>query len=362
MNPINKLFIHTTWACNMNCPRCYIPKDLREDYASRLDTDYLKQILKHKSIDRSNKTIAIYMGGEPSLLGESKLREYMSVVTKQLPNVRHTMVTNLFNLPNWLLKISHNEFRSQIETTYAHGGKQTLDGSASKYQQKFVKNLTSVIRAGIHCTVNLELNIETIQAGIQPIVNIMKQSGARDWAFDYSVNFDGFNNNPIYDRFNHPVLTVSATLKAYWGFVNAITQNAWVVNNKVRITPRTEGYNVMDNHNGFLTINPNNTLTTNALFSSMKQLQYLDIDTLNQSGLREQHQIRAINRIQKIELSNQAHQTQTSNQAHNTQTPNHTHACVGCGEFDECRGFSAHIPIQDGSGLCAGGLEVSCVE
>jgi hypothetical protein len=78
----------------MNCPRCYIPKDLRDDYASRLNTDYLSQTLKHPSIDKSDKTVAIYMGGEPSIIGEKKLREYMSVVTKELPNARYLVPHN----------------------------------------------------------------------------------------------------------------------------------------------------------------------------------------------------------------------------------------------------------------------------
>lgn len=330
MNQINKLFINTTWACNMNCPRCYIPKDLREDHTSRLNADYLKQTLKHPSIDKSNQTVAIYMGGEPSIVGEKKLREYMDVVTKELPNARHTLVTNLFNLPNWLIALSLQECADQIETTYAHGAKQTLSGSESKYQEKFVKNLTTVIQAGINCTINLELNIETIKAGIQPMISIMKESGAKDWAFDYSVNFDDFNHNPTYDRFDYPVLTGSVALKDHWDFVNAIKQNDWVVNNDIRIAPRVEGFNVLEGKN-FLTINANNTLTTNPLFSTMKPLAYSDIDTLNQSGIRENHQVRAVNRIRE---------------------------CVGCVEFYDCQGFSSHVPIQDDSGICAGGLAV----
>jgi len=335
MNQINKLFIHTTWACNMDCPRCYIPKDLREDHTSRLNADYLKQTLKHPSIDKSNQTVAIYMGGEPSIVGEKKLREYMNVVTKALPNARHTMVTNLFYLPNWLVALSLKECAGQIETTYANGAKQTLSGHKSKYQEKFIKNLTTVTQAGINCTVNLELNIETIQAGIQPIISIMKESGAKDWAFDYSVNFDAFNHNPIYDRFDYPVLTGSATLKDYWDFVNSLKQDPWLVNNLVRITPRSEGYNVLDNHYSFLTINPDNTVTTNALFSTMKQLQYADVDALKKSKAFENYQRAVINRIKP--------------------------RCLGCHEFSDCRGFSAHIPIQDGSGICAGGLDTQHV-
>jgi hypothetical protein len=38
----------------------------------------------------------------------------------------------------------------------------------------------------------------------------MKESRARDWAFDYSVDFDEFNYNPVYDEFDYPVLTGSA--------------------------------------------------------------------------------------------------------------------------------------------------------
>ena len=329
MKQFNKLFINLTWACNLDCPRCYIPKKLRDDYTSSLDKDYFAQVLAHKSIDPSHNTIAIYMGGEPSVMGEGGLRSYINIVSSILPRARHTIVTNLFNLPKWLVAISLNEFSSQIETTYANGKKQTLYGNEYKYQEKFVKNLTLVSEAGINCTVNVELNIETIKAGTEAIISIMKHSGAKDWAFDYSVNFDDFNNNPVFDSFHYPVLTGNATLKEYWGFVNAIKADDWVVNNNIRIAPRVDGFNTLEGDN-FLTINPNCTVTTNPLFSTITALQHRHVDELNNSKIKEQHQKRAVNRIRH---------------------------CVefACNEFDDCQGFSAHIPIQQ-DGFCAGGL------
>jgi hypothetical protein len=39
-------------------------------------------------------------------------------------------------------------------------------------------------------------------AGTEAIISIMKQSGTKDWAFDYSVNFDDFNNSPVFDSFH----------------------------------------------------------------------------------------------------------------------------------------------------------------
>jgi MoaA/NifB/PqqE/SkfB family radical SAM enzyme len=313
----------------MDCPRCYIPKTLRDDYyTAGLNVDYLSQTLKHTSIGQSNKTVAIYMGGEASAISEKQLRTHMNVVTKELPDARHTIVTNLLNLPKWLITMSLKEFAGQIETTYANGKKQTLSGSEYRYQKKFVRNLTAVTSAGINCTVNVELNIETIDAGIEPIINIMKESRARDWAFDYSVDFDEFNYNPVYDEFDYPVLTGSATLKEYWDFVNAIKQNEWVINNKVRVAPRSDGFNVLEGKS-FLTINANNTVTTNPLFSTMNALQYSDINAINQSKIRERHERAAISRIR---------------------------SCVGCNEFYDCQGFSSHMPIQQ-NGVCAGGLE-----
>ena len=329
MNKISTLFVNTTLGCNMDCPRCYIPKSLRDNPASwlGLDPDYFAQVLEHKSIDSSDKTVVIYMGGEPSALGERQLKSYIGIVAEMLPNARHTIVTNLFNLPNWLLKMSKNEFCNQIETTYANGKKQTLSGNEYKYQEKFVKNLTAVTRAGVNCTVNVELNIETIKAGIGPIIDIMKESGAKDWAFDYSIDFDKFNQNPVYDKYDYPVLTGNATLKEYWNFVNAVKTNDWVVNNHIRIAPRVDGFNVLEGSN-FLTINPNYTVTTNPLFTAMDKLQYMYIDALNDSEVREKHQRRAVNRIRP---------------------------CAGCEEFYDCQGFSSHVPIEQG-GICAGGL------
>jgi hypothetical protein len=60
----------------------------------------------------------------------------------------------------------------------------------------------------------------------------------------------------------------------------------------------------------------------------MQKLQYADIDTLNQSNIREKHQRWAVNRIRH---------------------------CVSCDEYFDCQGFSTHIPIKQ-NGMCAGGL------
>jgi hypothetical protein len=57
-----------------------IPKKLRDDYTSGLDKDYFAQVLAHKSIDPSHNTIAIYMGGEPSVMGEGGLRSYINIL------------------------------------------------------------------------------------------------------------------------------------------------------------------------------------------------------------------------------------------------------------------------------------------
>ncbi len=330
MIQINRLFINTTWFCNMDCPRCYIPQDLRSDSASKLDTEYLIKILRYSGIDQSHKTVVMYMGGEPSVIGKKALKRYIKTVKSVLPKVRHTIVTNLFHLPNWLIELSINEFGGQIETTYANGKKQTLSGNEKRYQERFIKNLTTIIEAGVNCTVNVELNLETINAGVEAIIDVMKRTGANDWAFDFSIKFDEFNNNPVYDRFNHPILKSSTTLKEYWGFVNAIKQNKWVAN-KVRIASRQEGFNVFSKTG--ITINPNNTVTTNPLFSTMKALQYPNIESLNRSNLNliNQHQRRSVLRM--------------------------TSCCSSCIEFDDCKGFSAHIPIQQDN-LCAGGLTI----
>lgn len=327
MNKINKLFINTTWSCNMDCPRCYIPKNLRDDHQSRLDHAYLTKMLRHESISQDSNTVVMYMGGEATTIGKKSMKSYINAVAKILPNARHTVVTNLFHLPNWLIDMSVNQFQGQIETTYANGQKQTLSGNEQRYQEKFINNLKQITCHGINCTVNVELNKETYSRGIEPIIATMQTTKAKDWAFDYSVNFDEFNAKSIYDDFDYPVLKGSLTLKEYWDFVSAVKQHNWAIVQGVRITPRVDGFNVMEGKN-FLTINPNNTVTTNPLFSTMQALQYSDIDTMNQSNMREKHQRRAVSRIRP---------------------------CVNCNEFYDCQGFSAHVPIQQ-EGICAGGL------
>lgn len=157
MSQIKKIFINTTWGCNMDCPRCYIPKALRDDHASRLGVQYLTKVLRHQSIGQGSDTVVMYMGGEPSIVGKKQFKAYINTVKKALPKAKHTVVTNLFNLPAWLINLSINEFDCQIETTYANGKKQTLSGNEARYQEKFVKNLTAVSLAGVNCTVKLAL-------------------------------------------------------------------------------------------------------------------------------------------------------------------------------------------------------------
>jgi hypothetical protein len=44
------------------------------------------------------------------------LRYQLRLDNENYPKARHTIVTNLFNLPKWLVAMSLNEFSGQIET------------------------------------------------------------------------------------------------------------------------------------------------------------------------------------------------------------------------------------------------------
>lgn len=206
----------------MNCPRCYITEGERSN-RQIMSTETLTKVLTLKCVQDRAKDQPItlcWLGGEVLTIPLSVLEEYKKIIKQYAPNAINRLTTNLYSLKNEHIDFIKNTFNS-VETTYASGHKFSKDGSEYKYQHKFVKNLKKLRENGILCHVNVELNRETYNKGIDPIIEIIKETKQPSWEFDISVQFDkifeeGVNINDYQYATNVPL---SITYREWASFV-----------------------------------------------------------------------------------------------------------------------------------------------
>ncbi len=344
-------FINVTRQCNVDCKRCYLTEAHRKG-SERLPLGTLERFLDHSFWHGRDVTL-IWEGGEPIVVGRHAMSQYCEVARQHLPHARQTMVTNCFNVPDWLVELVAEQFQGNVETTYALGNKLSISGSEDHYQRKFLTGLNKFWQAGIECPVNVELNIETIRAGVDALAEVILQSECKIWEFDISVDFERFLAEPVYSPETVPELPLTASyaqawsflaeLKAEWGrafnsagvSIGAFEQQIGQLNNQ---------FNVACEHR-FLTLNPDGIVTTNPLYSDLPgtflgnvALEGLDPILANRKRLS-----RIVADRKRI-------------------VP-----CRTCEHYSYCKGGPSHVPVIDGSGECAGGkamwdekLEIAC--
>ena len=331
------LFVNTTRQCNVDCPRCYLTPEHRAA-AERLSPARLKRILDHPFWGDS--PLVIFQGGEPSILGESSLSDLSDAVLASQPGAVITMVTNLLNMPDWLVAFARERFDNQIETTYALGAKHLLNGDSQGYQERFRNSLGKAISAGIRCPVNVELNHETTSRHASDILNIARETGATQWEFDISIQFDRFRMAPLFAAGRYPMLPLSIPYAEFAGYIHALSDavehecmqehfSSSLLADADERAARA-AFNVQREAD-FLTINPDGTVTTNPLFSDIAQTYLGNIDDGLDAILNHP------NRLARIEWEQQR-----------------LAGCSGCQHLRHCKGGPSHAPVFDGSGECAG--------
>ncbi|EMZ45856.1 TPA: hypothetical protein ONB34_003830 [Pseudomonas aeruginosa] len=332
-------FINVTRQCNVDCKRCYLTEANRAA-GERLPTYTLKAFLT-SDFWADRPVTLIWEGGEPTIVGPSRMQLYVDQARGLLPHASQTMVTNCFSVPNWLIDLSHSAFNGQVETTFALGHKFSLSGSEDLYTRRFLTGLNRFWDAGVVCTVNVELNSETIKRGPTALAELMLSTKAKVWEFDISVDFRTFLAEPIYQASSAPELPLTASYAAVWTFlhtleathgrqlrdagitIGALEQVAGEANNQ---------FNVLS-EDRFLTLNPDGSVTTNPLYSDLEgtflgNLQDAPLDELLSSPRRLARVIAERRRLLP---------------------------CRSCPHFSYCSGGPAHVPVTDGSGECAGG-------
>lgn len=336
------IFVNLTKLCNVNCPRCYLTAENRLN-KQRLPLDSLEKLLDSNYVKNADDVVVIFQGGEPSILGYDALKDYSDVVRRIAPTAKMAMVSNLLNMPDWLIDYSKNILEGRLETTYASGHKFTLSGSSDGYNDKFLKSLTKAIANGLECPINVELNRETYERGPQYLVDIAIEAKARIWEFDFSVDFAEFHSRPAYSLFGYPVVSSTLTYDEFYEFVfdfqrlfndqTGMELSCGVVN-QFKNNQESINFNIQ-REKDFITINPDGSITTNPLFSDivptyLGNINSAPLDDIVCSVLRIRRILHEKKRIEK---------------------------CYQCPHFNLCGGGVSHLPVFDGGANCIGGIQ-----
>lgn len=338
------LFINVTKQCNVECTRCYLTKENRSK-KDLLPMDTLAKLIDHDFFKLNNVTV-VWEGGEASLVGEKALIERIELVKSLLPHAKQTMVTNLLNLPDWLISITHKYFNSQFESTFALGQKFTLSGDRDKYLEKFKRSLLKANENNIICPVNIELNKETYEAGTEALVQFFEATNHKYWEFDISVDFKSFLDFPIYNEFKYPILNSTISYEQFSNFIielhdkhadrlKKIGFESGIVRQAKESGVKNMAFNV-ERESDFITINPDGFITTNPLFSDM---QATFVDNINHVSADDIFNSPIIQNRIRYERRR-------------------TIPCLSCEYYNVCGGGPSHAPLKDESGECAGGYKI----
>jgi radical SAM protein with 4Fe4S-binding SPASM domain len=272
-------------------------------------------------------------------MGEQYLNAGAEAVQMVVPAAKQTMVTNLLNMPDWLVNLAKRHYNSRIETTFALKGKATLDGSEEVYLARFKKSLAKAISNGLEVPVNVELNKETAELGANKILEVAVETGAYNWEFDISVDFEEFRRNPKFTSGAYPTLPLTLPYSGFRDF--CLTLGGEIPSTMPFVSSfysalKTPGevnssFNVLRERD-FITINPDSTVTTNPLFSDIVETY---IGNLANESFDEI-------------LSNSNRELRIHEERHRMRP------CYTCEYFLSCRGGPSHVPLYDGSGECAG--------
>lgn len=333
------LFVNVTRQCNVDCDRCYLTVEHRQE-KERLDPLLFQKLVSDPWFSDKPLTV-IWEGGEAALIGKHAFTELADLCGKLLPQARQTMVTNLYAMPDWLIDLSHQHFSSHIETTLALSKKRSLSGSEPQFLERFAQSYRKARAAGLSCPINVELNRETIELGPQVMLDYLELLGANQIEIDVSVEFSQFFKQPSYAVDGYPLLPLTASYVEFSSYLKSMMTDHWericklglhsTLFDQYKLGKRSTMFAVQRGHD-FITLNPDGTVTTNPLYSDFPNT-YLG-DLKNQEpreilfgGKRDRYLRHELRR---------------------------TLPCLKCEHYDHCAGGPSHVPVQDGSGECVG--------
>jgi radical SAM protein with 4Fe4S-binding SPASM domain len=313
-------------------------RKVKED---NLSLELLVKAVTSETFARAEKTVILLQGGEPTLVGEAPMTVYIRTILKALPEAKIVVISNMFSLPDWFARLSHQYLDSRIETTFALGGKATLSGDESGYLERFSKALNKASDLGIHVAINIELNRETVAAGAESLVKYLMATRSKFWEIDLSVDFDTFLKSPKYNKYSYPELPLSVDYRQVSMFLAEFSSLYYRVAKgsgvycgtveSVSASQMTNAFNVRQ-EGDFVTLNPDGSVTTNPLFSDLTETY---LGNLNNDSLDSI--IQSVNRSKRMAWE-----------------VKRAMPCLSCTYFSSCSGGASHVPLRDGSGECAG--------
>ena len=338
----NVVFVNVTTQCNVDCARCYLTKESRKD-PSVLLLDDLEKLLSHEKFQLEPTCIA-WEGGELTLIGEARFRAFLDLKDRIAPNATQGLITNLFALPEWLIRVLKERPDMTCETTFALSKKANLAGDEVIFQENFKKNLARLNDAGIDCPVNIELNRETFERGPAALVEYILSTNQKNWDIDTSCDFPAFLDNPNFIN-HYPIVPATITHKEMSNFLREIYYKHWfeLKANGVIFDPlfsMVEGKNAIAFNAGrdeyFFSINPDGSISSDALFSDLPETFIGNIRTDSVDQILNHPR-----RKKRMEFEKEK-----------------KNMCSECDHIITCGGGASHVALHDGSGECSGSKRV----
>ena len=341
------LFLNVTRQCNVNCPRCYLSEEVRMK-KELLSLDLIDKAVSDPFFsDPGVDTVVIFEGGELSLIGEKNLRSMLELVKKKLPNSRTTMVANCYSLPDWLINICHEYMDSEFETTYALDKKYSLGGSSDKYQKRFKENVKKAHDSGITLVVNVELNKETLDLGVDSLMNVIRETNIKCWEFDHSIDFEEFMENPQFNLYGSPIIRTTTTYEEFSSYIIELAEKHGDELEKLGIKIGAIQQAIYNEESVFFNVkNTGNMLSLNADGTCTTDVLYSDIPRMFIGNLKNE----TVNEMMKSKSRKMLLRWENSLRVKD---------CVGCEFYNKCRGGPSYMPLFDGiSNECAGAKKI----
>lgn len=344
------IFLNATKLCNINCKHCFLTLDNRKHNNQIIDIDKFIVFLKNPFFEKKNIEI-VWEGGEISTIDYDLLEEMIGKLDKNFNNIRQTCVTNMFNMDDRFIELIKKCFNSSIETTFAFGDKETWDDNGQKYLDKFKENVIKTHLAGISCPINLELNSKTINMGTKDFIDYFIEITDKTQQdifidLDYSINFNQYLNELGSNPYGYPNLLLQDSYSDISKYLKKLYLHIESTNSERNQTIHIGLFNEIENNeinnsfnvlmeDRFFTINPDGNVTTNPLFSDLKNT-YIGNIYKNTSDQILNHEGR--HKRKEHELKRQEH-------------------CKECDEFEFCQSSSSHVPVfVEGDIECCGYL------
>ncbi len=345
------VFLNATKLCNLDCKFCFLPAEARKNDNRIVDVDKLISFLN--SVEFENKEVELcWEGGELTTIAFDQLSYMIKKIDSQC-NVRQTAVTNLYKTEDRFIELVKKYFNGEIETTFAFADKATWEGDEKKYLQKFKDNLTKVLKLGIECPVNFELNKQSLLVEPSKFFDYWVEiSNSADAVvkieIDYSIDFLEYSKHNTVNSLNYPELTLQSSYTEISNYLIELYKEYIIVNkdrkNKILITLFEEIEKNLENRtfnicmdNQYFTINPDGGVASDPLFTEIDSVFIGNIYTDTTKEILSNSQ-RPKRKLFELERQSQ---------------------CINCSEFKYCKASSSHVPVYlPGDDECCGFLSL----